>query len=430
MSVIETPIVIMSFNRPQMLARVLDSLKAQAGISLDDKNVFLFQDGSVNLYSRIRYSSDELIEESISEFMKRFPNGQVMAASQNIGVCENFFRAENHVFQTLGAECAYFFEDDLVLGPHYLDSMEKIRGWASKTSDVAYFSCYGNYYADAEWSRSHDREFCQMDHHWGFGLFRTKWLAMQEPLRPYYKAVMGQDYNLRDHRQVFGLYQTLDISPNASSQDAAKAMCCARLGLTRVNTVSTFAQYIGATGLHMTEAAYKELGFQNTVLRQSKLKSPKFPSSAGRSRLRKGFLQKHTEIRRSFFAELIKNSPSKNYAPNRFCTPQDVVDAYRILLCRSPESPKLFEQYVNRHAVVDFVSGIIASEEFKSLGDSNAKIPADTDNIAVVYRLLLHREPDVNAQTARSAKSHGDLRAVALTLIASREFSRISIEKV
>ena len=430
MSVIVSPIVIMSFNRPEMLARVLDSLKAQVGVTLDERNVFLFQDGAVNLYSRIRYSPDELIQASIAEFTKRFPNGEVMAASHNIGVCENFFRAENFVFGASGAECAYFFEDDLVLGPHYLETMEKVRGWAQQTDDMAYFSCYGDYYADAERSRSHSREFCQMEHHWGFGLFRSKWLAMQDLLRPYYQTVMGSDYNRRDHRRVLELYENLDIAPDATSQDAAKAMCCARLGFTRLNTVGTFAKYIGTTGLHMTEAAYKELGFENAVLRQNELAFPRFPTEAERSRLREQFMLYYSEIRKNAFDELRKNAVAKKLSPVRPCSPQEVVDAYRILLCRNPENPQVLYQYVNSQAVFDFLGGILASDEFKGLGNANANIAADAESIAVLYRLLLHREPDANAQAPRSADGHRDLREIALGLISSEEFSRLRVENI
>ena len=430
MSVIVSPIVIMSFNRPQMLAKVLDSLKAQLGVALDERNVFLFQDGAVNLYSRIRYSSDELIQASIAEFTKRFPKGQVMAASHNIGVCENFFRAENFVFGALGAECAYFFEDDLVLGPHYLETMEKVRGWAQQTDDVAYFSCYGDYYADAERARTHGREFCQMDHQWGFGLFRAKWLAMQDLLRPYYGTVMGSDYNRRDHRQVFGLYEALDIAPEATSQDAAKALCCARLGFTRLNTVGTFAQYIGATGLHMTEADFEKLGFQKAVLRTDEMTSPRFPTGEGRGLLRENFLRKHSAIRRESFAGLLSNAPAKKFSPGRVCTPQDVVDSYRIFLCRSPEGPWILDQYVNHHDVFDFVSGVVASEEFKSLGEAQLNVAADVQTLGVVYRLLLHREPDGQALEELQSDPHRDLRSIALRLISSKEFSSIAIENV
>ena len=48
----------------------------------------------------------------------------------------------------------------------------------------------------------------------------------------------------------------------------------------------------------------------------------------------------------------------------------------------------------------------------------------------MVYKLLLHREPDANALTPSSAEGPGDLRAVTLRVIASREFSSLRVEKI
>ena len=121
---------------------------------------------------------------------------------------------------------------------------------------------------------------------------------------------------------------------------------------------------------------------------------------------------------------------AKRFSPARLCSPQEVLDAYRVLLCRNPESPQIFDQYVNRRAVVDFVSGILASAEFSAVGEAHANVVADAAGIAMVYKLLLHREPDANALTPSSAEGPGDLRAVTLRVIASREFSSLRVEKI
>src|SRR5690349_6596931 len=103
------PIVVMSFNRPEMLRQVLQSLKLQESAAIEDREVHLFQDNAVNAYSRLRYARDEDIFACVEVFKSEFPSGIVHLSPKNIGVCENFKRAEEYVFEDRKFECAYFF---------------------------------------------------------------------------------------------------------------------------------------------------------------------------------------------------------------------------------------------------------------------------------------------------------------------------------
>jgi hypothetical protein len=62
----------------------------------------------------------------------------------NIGICENFLRAEQFAFMTLKAPVAYFFEVDLVLSPHYLSALDVLRR-ALCGRRVGYFSACGSF---------------------------------------------------------------------------------------------------------------------------------------------------------------------------------------------------------------------------------------------------------------------------------------------
>ena len=84
----------MSFNRAQFLSPVLASLKAQSPPGVAGREMHLFQDGAVNRYSRLRYATDDEINECVALFEQEIPDGVVHASRDNIGICENFRRAE------------------------------------------------------------------------------------------------------------------------------------------------------------------------------------------------------------------------------------------------------------------------------------------------------------------------------------------------
>src|ERR1700752_1049620 len=140
------PIAVMSFRRPEKLNEVLRSLRAQVGCDIEAREVHLFQDNAVNRYSRMRYADDAQVAQCVDVFNQHFPKGTVHLADANIGVCENFERAEKFVFNEKKAECAYFFEDDLVLSPAYVRMLDLMQGRARQSGNVAYFACYGDYY--------------------------------------------------------------------------------------------------------------------------------------------------------------------------------------------------------------------------------------------------------------------------------------------
>src|SRR5271165_512772 len=122
----------MSFNRPEFLEPVLASIVKQRFVNLDEHEMHLFQDGAVNRYSCVRYARDEDVECCVGLFKLYFPNGTVHRSPENIGVCENFLRAETYAFEQRGFECAWFFEDDLVLSPAYFRMMYTLQAFAEE----------------------------------------------------------------------------------------------------------------------------------------------------------------------------------------------------------------------------------------------------------------------------------------------------------
>lgn len=278
------PIMVLSFNRPHYLRPTLESLRDQAP-SLDPDRVHLFQDGAVSLHSGVRYADDAAIEECIRIFREIFPRGHLHLNAANLGTCENFLRAERVAFEALKAPVAYFFEDDLVLSPHYLAALDLLRR-ALCGRRVGYFNACGSFASPlAEQAARHD-QLIDMGHLWGFGLKRSHWLAMQPKLAPYYDLVIGRDYRSRPHPAIHAYFRTLGLSTEATSQDAAKALVTQSLGSWRASTFPCLAQYIGKHGIHFTAATFEWLGLHNTVVYPYPLRELRVSRRAIRSRLK------------------------------------------------------------------------------------------------------------------------------------------------
>lgn len=280
------PIAVMSFNRPDYLRQVLSSLAAQQGAAIEERQVILFQDNWRNAQSGRICAEAADIEACIAVFREIFPGGQVMAAPSNLGVAENFFRAETHMFREIGADCAYFFEDDLVLEPNYLATLDRMRAACAESGQVGYFACYGNLQATEADQRKNARVLRRLGHLWGFGLFRRHWEEMQPVMADYYAMVLGRDYRLRPTPEILRHYRSRGIMAGVSSQDDVKKAVTYFLGRVALNTNVVNARYIGAVGLHMNEAKFEAAGFARTVVLGLQDQPFDFPDAARLETLR------------------------------------------------------------------------------------------------------------------------------------------------
>src|SRR5262245_64406489 len=105
------PLAILSFDRPEYLDAVLRSLRPQ--VSRQDR-IILFQDGAWNPYSRQQKCDPRAIDACIKSYQRIIPWGAVAASEHNVGIAENYERAEQEIFGNLQASFGLFLEDDLV----------------------------------------------------------------------------------------------------------------------------------------------------------------------------------------------------------------------------------------------------------------------------------------------------------------------------
>jgi hypothetical protein len=249
---IDRPIAVISYNRPDLLERFLDSLRQQT-VAVDPARVALFQD-----------HGDPAEENCVAVFRAAFPEGAVFQAERNLGVALNIDRAERHVFETLEADVAYFFEDDLILGPHYLEALGQLADFALSDERVSYVAAYGAHRIDAAEQAERSGELVLMDHKWGFALTRRQWERQKPIIAPYLEIIRQRPYRQRDNAAIKAYYRELGYAQAGTSQDGAKDVAGAVLGTVKLMSLACFARYEGRDGLHMRPELFDELGYDKT----------------------------------------------------------------------------------------------------------------------------------------------------------------------
>lgn len=304
----DRPIAIISYNRPDLLERFLVSLKQQT-IAVDPAQVALFQD-----------HGDPAEDQCVAVFRAAFPDSAVFQAEENLGVALNIDRAERHVFETRGADIAYFFEDDLILGPRYLEALGQLADFALGEDRVSYVAAYGVHRTDAAEQASRAGELVPMDHKWGFALTRRQWERQRPIIAPYLEIIRQRPYRQRDHAAIKAYYRSLGFGEAGTSQDGAKDVAGAVLGTVKLMSFACFARYEGREGLHMRPELYEELGYGQTSLYDG---APAFtlPSAAQLDEwvegLRAGLRspESETSMHNKLIEELFGTSPYANFTP-------------------------------------------------------------------------------------------------------------------
>jgi len=271
------PIAILSFNRPRYLREVLLSLRPQ--VDRRDR-IVLFQDGAWNAYSGQSRARPEDISDSIVLFQRIVPWGIVAASDRNLGVAENYERAEQELFGRLQAPRALFLEDDLVLAPNFLTVTRMLLDLARRDPRIGYVSAYGNFWAPPPEQRSRARELMHMHENWGFAMTREAWLAERPFRRAYLRLVQGTDYMQRDLSAIIGFYASRGWRTTVTSQDAARWIASLELGKVRLTTFACHARNIGRTGVHSNELSYDQAKLASATFASGRPVRPRPPTDA------------------------------------------------------------------------------------------------------------------------------------------------------
>jgi hypothetical protein len=271
-------IAILSFNRPNYLAAVLQSLQPQL---MEGDEVFLFQDGGWNPYSRTSKAPEPEIDKCIEVFsdimlseQRGFDgcnaNCRMFRHHINYGIALNYYIAETYIFNMLRRRHAVFLEDDLLLSDNYLSVISGLIGIAQANPRIGYVSAYGNLWASLAEQEENKDVLIKMHENWGFALTLESWKAQTTIRGAYLGLVSGCDYRYRNSRTISEYFAKLGYNCRYTTQDSARWIACHAAGMVRLTTYTCHARYIGAVGEHSSDTHYSGYGFGHSVFYPAK----------------------------------------------------------------------------------------------------------------------------------------------------------------
>ena len=220
----------------------------------------------MNPFSGQRRAREEDITRCEKLFREYLPTGVVHSSRDNLGIALNFERAEKYVFEELSADAAIFLEDDLVLSPHYINSLDHLIGVALNDERIGHVAAYGHHRTALSQQMTCPDAYVLLEHNWGFGLTRRQWLKNKPYVGAYLDIVRNCDYQTRDAATIHRLYASWGMGCPGDSQDVTKTIACCLTGAVKLNTTACLGKYIGAKGIHMKQEWYDRLGYANTEL--------------------------------------------------------------------------------------------------------------------------------------------------------------------
>jgi hypothetical protein len=202
-------------------------------------------------------------------FEAAFPHGEVHYAGNNIGVALNMEQAEQWMFDIMESDVGYFLEDDMILGPYYLKSLQNMVEATKYDPLVGYCACYGPLLRVPD---APPNSLVPMHMNWAFALKRSKYALMAQYLIDYYNLLRDCDYRDRPQGKIMKLREQWNMPGVYTTQDVMHTLACMLTQSIKINSRAHCAKYIGARGLHIDEAAYKAAGFDDIKIYEEELR--------------------------------------------------------------------------------------------------------------------------------------------------------------
>lgn len=363
-AILDVPVFIIAFDRPDYLGRLCASLKAQRGVHIPDERLHLIQDGAVSPRSGLVYGDAEKIAASVAVFREHFPGGHVHAAEHNLGIAMNIHRAEQLGFVEQKAPLAYFFEDDLELGPFYMAMMEHLRRVLAPYPNVGYFAAYGRHQQPSD---PQAPQLVAMGHLWGFALTRRCWQAMQPWLKPFFDIYAKVDYQALPVRSLAELYQDKALSVMNQGQDATRGVACAAAGFARLQTDVCYARYIGEYGKNFRPDSFVRMGFDKMAFVDSLPAQMPVASAAIVDHINQHFHQYYTTHRRTLYDNEMATLRRTYLDPDRITSREEVEWLWRLVMDTEP-GEDVISQVAGKRTLRQFRSSLLRQREARARG--------------------------------------------------------------
>ncbi len=248
-------VAILSFNRPDYLKKVIDSVKEQ---TYTDFDYWLFQDGNLNQFSWRRAANQTDIDKCIEIFKEAFPKGKVEYSKTNIGIGLNWKRCEEQLFLEEEYEEVIFLEDDLVLSPPYMETMVNMFDQFRDDDRVGMINAYGEVGGNRFPEVGPPSLIRRMGHLWAIGVSKKQWLKRRKLMLEFYDIIGDKDYRFRPWQEIANFYAANGIKQDiALGQDGCKTAVLLLSKQVKVSPSVNLAKYIGEKGFHADPANYQ-----------------------------------------------------------------------------------------------------------------------------------------------------------------------------
>lgn len=239
------PVNILAFNRPKYFEKVLQSLSSQT-IQVDPARTTIWIDGYKGSRDESRNRRDNT-EKTMQLARKYLLGSNIVVREGNLGIAMQYRHAEAQSFNT-STDIAFFFEEDLVLSPYYLEALLDLEMKTRDFPQIGRIAAHGYIKDRKDFKRTTGvaRSFKT----WGFGLRRSLYETSKPLVTQYYELLDGTAYYKRNDAAICSMLSSLGIEVHATSQDFVKGRIAAHLGFTGITTYSKLGTYIGRQGEH------------------------------------------------------------------------------------------------------------------------------------------------------------------------------------
>lgn len=241
----EFPLNILAFNRPKYFEKVLKSFTLQT-VQLDPSLTTIWIDGYRGSRDEGRNRGD-YTEKTIQLAKDYLPGFRLVIRESNVGIAMQYREAEAQSFRT-NTDIAFFFEEDLVVSPHYLEALLDLEMKTRNFTEIGRIAAHGYVKNRREVQRTNGVGRAMQT--WGFGLRRRMYEASLPMLSKYYEVLDGTSYYKRDSERIQTVLLELGLEVKETSQDYVKGRIARHLGFTGISTYSQLGKYIGRTGEH------------------------------------------------------------------------------------------------------------------------------------------------------------------------------------
>lgn len=271
---------IVGYNRPNYLYQTIQSLAENS--EAREWPVFAFLDFSDKEKDR------DAMKEQATMLKKALPGCIIIRRPVNFGCGRNIIDVHRQLFDNLGYDRVWVFEDDLTVSPDYIGLCSRLFDWSLER--------WANIGAVQGWSMnlkpvSEKLRYRRCVHPtfanwWGYCQSAKSWEAMRDDIYDYERLFLGGVYGRRPHKSIVEWFRSkIKSSPShdfggeafdqseavrqhkrywespPTGQDAAMMWMFRRHNFVRFATSVNRGFYIGRHGIHMNPRWYESHGF-------------------------------------------------------------------------------------------------------------------------------------------------------------------------